>query len=282
MQDIISLEKLDESLLRFLLDSHSKTPLEMLHLESGATPICYVVSSRRLNYFHTIMKREDEELTKRILKAQIDHPSPGDFIKLVEDDFLKIGVQMDLCFVQNSRKDVFKSFVKNKIRTAALKYLQNLQQTHTKVKHIKYEKLEVQKYLTSPLFSNEETKLLFALRTRTVEGVKSNFQNMYSGNLFCPLQCWGQGEPPISDTQQHLLTCTKLQTRISTEDISCDNVLYIHLFSEVGKQKEATVLFSRLINAREQMESDNPPGDLLDPSTGTSLGCDSVFLLDLH
>jgi hypothetical protein len=199
----------------------------MWYLESGATPIRYVVSSRRLNYFHTIMKREDEELTKRILKAQIDYPSPGDFIRLVEDDFLKIGVQMHLCFVQNSSKNVFKSFVKNKISTAALKYLQNLQQTDTQVKHIKYEKLEVQKYLTSPLFSNEETKL----HIRTVEGVKTNFQIIYSGNLFCPLQCWGQGEPPISDTQQHLLMCTKLQTRISTEDISCGNVLYKHLFS---------------------------------------------------
>ena len=224
------------------------------------------------------MKREDEELTKRILKAQMDHPSPGDFYKLVEDDFLKIGVQMNLCFVQNSSKDVFKSFVRNKIRAAALRYLQNLQQTHSKVKHIQYEKLEVQKYLTSPLFNNEETKMLFALRTRTVECVKSNFQNMYSGNLFCPLQCWDQGEPPTSDTQQHLLTCSKLQTKISTDDISCGNILYEHLFSEVGKQKEATVLFCRLINAREQMESDNPPGDTLDPSTGVSLGCDSDVL----
>ena len=79
----------------------------MLYLESGATPIRYVVSSRRINYFHTIMKREDEELTKRILKAQIHHPSPGDFIRLVEDDFLKIGVQMDLCFVPNPSNDVF-------------------------------------------------------------------------------------------------------------------------------------------------------------------------------
>ena len=54
--------------------------------------------------------------------------------------------------------------------------------------------------------------------------------------------------------------------------------MYKQLFSEVGKQKEATVLFSRLINAREQMESDNPPGDILDPSTGASLGCDSDVL----
>ena len=82
---------------------------------------------------------------------------------------------------------------------------------------------------------------------------------------------------PISGLDSNK-TCIKLQIRISTEDISCGNVLYEHLFSEVAKQKEAIVLFLRLINAREQMESDNPPGEILDPSTGASLGCDSDVL----
>ena len=38
-QEIISLEKIDESLLRFLLGSHAKVPLEILYLESAAVPI---------------------------------------------------------------------------------------------------------------------------------------------------------------------------------------------------------------------------------------------------
>ena len=70
-EDVSAFEKLDENLLRFLLGSHAKTPLEMLYLESGATPIKFVLASRRINFLHTILKREDEELTKRILKAQI-------------------------------------------------------------------------------------------------------------------------------------------------------------------------------------------------------------------
>ena len=75
-QDILSFEKLDKSLLR----DHSKTPLEMLYLESGATPIRFVLASRRLSYLQIIMKRDDEELPKRVLKAQIESPLPGDFI----------------------------------------------------------------------------------------------------------------------------------------------------------------------------------------------------------
>ena len=38
-EDIVALEKVDEMLLRFLLNSHSKAPLECLYLESGAIPI---------------------------------------------------------------------------------------------------------------------------------------------------------------------------------------------------------------------------------------------------
>ena len=49
-EDVTALEKLDESLLRFLLGSHAKSPLEMLYLESGATPIKFVLTSRRMNF----------------------------------------------------------------------------------------------------------------------------------------------------------------------------------------------------------------------------------------
>jgi hypothetical protein len=73
-EDFSALEKIDEALLRFLLGSHAKAPLEILYLESGAIPIRYMASNRRVNYLQTILKREDEELTKRVLLAQLnDH-----------------------------------------------------------------------------------------------------------------------------------------------------------------------------------------------------------------
>ena len=208
MQDIVPFENLDEGLLRYLLGSHSKAPLEMLYLESGATPIRFVISSRRLNYLQTILKREDEELTKRVLQAQINSPCPGDFIKLIEEDFQTLGISMDVALVTQTSVDVFKQLVKSKIRNAALKYLQSIQQKHTKVNQIKYDKLETQKYLTSPLFSNEETELLYGLRTRTVDCFKANFANMNTGNMFCPLNCWSRGS---HHTEIHSNTCCNVQ-----------------------------------------------------------------------
>ena len=74
LKDIESLEKINEALLRFLLNSHAKVPLETLCLESGAIPMRFIVSSRRLNFLQTILKREEEELTRRVFMAQMEDP----------------------------------------------------------------------------------------------------------------------------------------------------------------------------------------------------------------
>ena len=68
-KDIKVLEAVDQHLLRSLVKGHSKVPLEFLFLETGAIPVRFMISSRRLNYLQTILKREDDELTKRNLQS---------------------------------------------------------------------------------------------------------------------------------------------------------------------------------------------------------------------
>ena len=167
LKDIESLEKIDEALLRFLLNSHAKAPLETLYLESGAIPIRFIVASRRLNFLQTILKREDEELTRRGFMAQLEDPLDGDFVQLIREDFSLIDIPFDITFVESSGIEDYRKAIKNGIRKAALIYLKNKQKTHTKVREVEYEKLEQQPYLRSSMFTNEETSLLFALRTRT-------------------------------------------------------------------------------------------------------------------
>ena len=50
--DLKILEKVDEALLRGILNAHSKIPLEALFLESSSIPIRFIVSSRRMMYLH--------------------------------------------------------------------------------------------------------------------------------------------------------------------------------------------------------------------------------------
>jgi len=64
--------------------------------------------------------------------------------------------------------------VKSNIEKAAFNYLEGIKATHSKIKHIKYRKLEVQPYILSYELSNDDINTLFALRSRMTP-VKNNF-----------------------------------------------------------------------------------------------------------
>ena len=136
-------------------------------------------------YQQTILKRHEGELTKRVYKAQSDSPIEGDFYNLVKADWDMIGEVMNEEFIKISNKETFKRHVKDKIKEAALKYLKEKQKMHSKIKDIKYEKLEVQEYMISPLFTDEEVNLLYAIRSRALN-CKMNFKNRYrNDDLLC-------------------------------------------------------------------------------------------------
>ena len=57
-KQIKTLEKIDEELLRRILKIHSKTPKEFLYLETGSTPIKWILTQRRVNYLKHILTLE--------------------------------------------------------------------------------------------------------------------------------------------------------------------------------------------------------------------------------
>ena len=106
--EIKLLESVDERLLRSLVGGHAKTPLEFLYLEAGAIPIRFILSCRRLIYLQTLIKRPEDELTKRVYMKQKESPSKGDYFNLVKDDFKLIGETMDEREIANKSKDSHK------------------------------------------------------------------------------------------------------------------------------------------------------------------------------
>ena len=56
-QQLKELKVIDQYLLRQILGAHSKVPVEFLYLESSGIPIDFILTSRRLNYLHTILSR---------------------------------------------------------------------------------------------------------------------------------------------------------------------------------------------------------------------------------
>ena len=112
-----------------------------MFLESGAIPMRYILSSRRINYLQTILKRDEEELTRRVFEAQL--------VKKGLEDLESIGMPFNKAFIQNTGVDAFKAFIKKKMTAAAHMHLTAKQADHSKVSEIKHENLETQPYLMS-------------------------------------------------------------------------------------------------------------------------------------
>ena len=145
---IKSLEVIDQQLLRGILKAHGKTPSEFLYLETGATPIRWIIVQRRVNYLKCILKKDDNELFKKVYLAQQDRPALGDFAQLVKSDLNTFNITE--AQVKALTKQDLKKLLKSSATTVALNELKEIQGRHNKIEHINYEKLEIQPYLTNP------------------------------------------------------------------------------------------------------------------------------------
>ena len=120
--------------------------------------------------------------------------------------------------------------------------------THSKVSHIKYQKLETQNYMTSPLFSNVEVEMLHKLRARCAD-VKMNFKHKYfQTHTRCPI-C-----DIDDDDQNHILQCKVIQKYHISQNITKETMKYEDLFSEnIYKQKQITALYVDLFDIRRKL-----------------------------
>ena len=247
--DIAHFVEIDKYLLRGLVQSHAKVPIEHLYLETAAIPIPFIISARRLIYLQTILQRSDHEITKNIYKHQKTDPSPGDWCHLVNNDFNVIGEHMSETQIEAMCPSEFKKYIKSKVRNAAFQHLNEIKSGHSKVRENIYSNLEKpQEYLTSELFSNQQCSLIFALKSKTLRGVKSNFKSMNPDNYLCPL-C-----ERYPDTQQHLSQCKILQDILP----HIGPIDYSGLSGNVHQQQEFIVKYEKYLVLRDELLSDDP------------------------
>ena len=101
------------------MKAHCKSPKEFLYLETECIPLRWVSAQRRINYARYILRRNDDDLVKRILLAQKELPTKGDFVQLLEKD-LK---DLELTYEQAFEGDISKKSIKLNANMAAFKYL---------------------------------------------------------------------------------------------------------------------------------------------------------------
>ena len=66
----------------------------------------------------------------------------------------------------------FNNKVKGLVKDADFQYLIQMKTKHSKMLEVTYNNLSLQKYMQSPLYTAHDAAILFALRTRTIRGIK--------------------------------------------------------------------------------------------------------------
>ena len=203
-KEITDLESVDELLLRKLLSAHSKTPKETLYLETGNTPIKFILMARRLNFLHYILNEDENSLVRRFLQAQMEGSGRGDWINKVKSDLEELEMIMTLEDIKMLSKTGWKELVSRKVQNRAFNYLTDLKATHSKARNIQYQKLKLQSYLGSSVnnLTIQQKQFIFAARTRMLD-VKVNFKTS-EFDLSCR-KCRN-----ATESQEHLLSCEAL------------------------------------------------------------------------
>jgi hypothetical protein len=189
-QEVEHLERVDEMLLRKMLEVGVSCPKKMLYLELGVTPIRFVIMTRRLMFLHYILNQDKKSLIYKCFEAQMKTPCRNDWIISVEKDLEELEIMVELDVIQTQSQQQFNTFLKRAVEERTLNYLNHLKSTHTKVLHIRHNKLEIQKYLQPEyVHSIQLSMFVFQARTRMLD-LRVNYKQMYKNEyLLCPLKC---------------------------------------------------------------------------------------------
>ena len=192
-------------------------------------------------FFQTLLKRDDNEITKKVYICQKNKPVKGDWVELLAKDFTDIDMSMNEDIIKNETKAQFKSRINKQLEKHMLAELKHKQEGHSKICDICYKNFTIQEYLKSHMFNNHEALLLFSLRSRNCKSFKANVP--YYKNQVCP----NNGCEEI-DSQEHCIECDKL----FPPETRTDKTEYSDIFSnDVTKQLTVTKLYSSLLERRE-------------------------------
>ena len=229
-------------------------------METAAIPIEYILASRRINYLHNILTKEDSELVKRVYSAQIENPSKGDWCHNVKMDMELISLNMNNCEIISMSKNKFKMHVKKCMTSATFKSLKALQSEHSKIRDISYTEYRLQSYLKCDKLNKEESSTIFNMRANTVNSFKICFPTLYTNDTLCKLGCQGE------DSIRHVFQCEELGPQ--------SNINYNDIFSNESMKKEVVVEFLRRCQLRSAVLAARASQgqQLLDTSTQAAAG----------
>ena len=205
--ELRKLEQVDEKLLLMILNCSSQVTHETLYLELGLMPIRFIIKLRRIIYFqHILHQKPNNFLIYNFLLAQIEEPKRNDWASTVKADLEELNIDSSISEIEAMKSETYKTICKEKIKKKAFEYLENRKSEHEKVRHIKYEKLEMAGYLKSNDLdlSVRERQFLFQCRMSDID-LRANRTWKYK-DIYC-IACKDEN---ILENGYHTLECKVL------------------------------------------------------------------------
>ena len=233
--DVTQLEEVDRLLLRQILSVASTCPVEALYLELGCVPLGFIIQSRRVNYLHHLVTRNEKEMLYQFFNTQWEFPAKkNEWTVQVKKDLDELGLGDELIWIKKQSKFAFKKLVKNQTRKLSLLRLLDIKEGHSKMVNLNYTSLEMQDYFKDDKITKSQARTIFKFRTR-MEKFSENFKG---GKPIkeCPL-C---GE--IEDSQIHSFVCPKIKENIEVEG-KLEDIFSPVIRKEIAKTLENIVKF---------------------------------------
>ena len=139
-----------------------------MYLEFGLLPVRYVVKEKRLNFLRYILNESMTSMIRRVYETLKTDSRKGDFVFLVSEDISDLEIDMSEGDISKMSKYDWKVYVHGKVRHKALQKLSEENSTKSKTKHIRYEALEMRRYLYNNI-NTYLTKTIFSVRAGTID-----------------------------------------------------------------------------------------------------------------
>ena len=172
----------------------------------------------------------------------------------VQADMKELNIDMTDDKIQGVRKQMFKTFVKKKVKEKFIEHLNSLKNQHSKSKYLDISDLKVAEYITDPRLSTKNKQLLFRLRSRTLD-VKKNFGGKHE-NLWCTSCGISQ------ETQGHLLQCPPLVKNLKYLVGSSSELNENDVYGSLEQQIRIANIYSDILQERENLKHQNFSEDI--------------------
>ena len=130
--EIEEFESLDRLFFRRLLEVPITTPTEAYYLECGVLPINVIIKARRINYLHSILKKDKSGMVYSFFITQWYSPSKGDWTEQVQQDLIDFKIPCSFQSIESKSAEAFKKLVKRQAKEYALGSLQEKKAKHRK------------------------------------------------------------------------------------------------------------------------------------------------------